>query len=247
MFWLSFNSIVYMGNTASKTRDGLVLRRTMASKNISHRNNHPCASLRFKQNLQMYLVTKSSNCFWFFIDYFSCKLDGFARLYEQLIQKEYTKESARITLSPGSKVLHIGCGAYPLTAVTIAQMFDVKHVVGIDRSEEAVHFAKNVVHRKQLDHRITIERGDGRTYPVESFDVIIVSSCSWPTIDVLEHLIHTAKKRSRIIIRELDQVVDPIVQRISAHDEIVLTERMYHHPFPFVEPFGWQTFYLRKK
>ena len=219
----------------------------MTRKKTPQPNNHPCPTISFKQNLQMYLVTKSSNCFWFFIDYFSCKLDGFARLYEQLIQKEYTKESARITLSAGSKVLHIGCGAYPLTAVSIAQMFDVKHVVGIDRSEDAVHFAQNVVRQKQLDHRITIEQGDGRTYPVESFDVIIVSSCSWPTIEVFEHLIHTAKKRSRIIIRELDQVVDPIVQCISAHDEIVLTERMYHRPFPFVEPFGWQTFYLRKK
>jgi len=220
----------------------------MSKTNTNSDKNFTC-NLKFRQKLRIYLATKSSGCFWFFIDNISCKLDGLAEIYARAIDDEYVKEYTIINIldSRENNIIHIGCGSYPLTDITLAQTSCVRQIVGIDNDSKAVRLAQEVINKKKLDKCIKIEHADGREYPLKKFDIIIVSSCSWPKIEILEHIFKTAKKRSKIIVRELDHAVEPILRCINSHKEIVLKKRMYHHPFPFLEPFGWQTFYLRKK
>lgn len=105
-----------------------------------------------KRQLIERLTRKTSNVFWNSVDYLSCKIDKLAELYELSISMEYERESKMFNIKKGNYILHIGCGAYPITALTLTKNNSIK-VTAIDRSRKAVERAKNIVHKKNLDKK----------------------------------------------------------------------------------------------
>jgi len=206
-----------------------------------------CDFIEPNQRLLICITRKTSGCFWFLVDNLSYKLDGLANLYEKSIESGYTKEYLVAEISKEDKVLHIGAGAYPLTDIILAKKQGVKQVVGIDNDPEAVRLANAVIRKKKLHENVTIEHADGLEYLVKDFDVIIVSSSSWPHIEILKHIFKTSKKQTKIIVRALDIAIQPIVECIKSQKDIVIVKKIRHHSFPFYSPFGWQTFLLLKK
>jgi protein-L-isoaspartate O-methyltransferase len=207
--------------------------------------------MKFHQNIlrsiAIFLVKRSSNLLWEVADDWSYKNEKIARYYDKTIGGDYIREYNECGIPPESKVLHIGCGAYPLTEMMLITHAHVRTVVGIDRNPLTVQRARSVISRRNLEGKISIEYGDGMTFPVEDFDVIIASSCSLPKSAILEHLFATAKSKSMIIVRELDIAAGEILHSIRSHQEVKLEKCMHHNPFPFVEPMGWTTYCLRKK
>ena len=197
--------------------------------------------------LAIFCVKKISNLFWEIADTWSYKNNKIAQHYNNSIEAEYQKECETCGLSSNSKVLHIGCGAYPLTEMMLITHARVRTVVGIDRNPITVRRAREVIRRRKLEGKITIEHGDGINFPVEDFDVIIASSCSLPKKEILQHLFSTAKPKCRVIVRELDIAAGEILHSIRTHQVVKLEKCMHHNPFPFVEPMGWTTYCLRKK
>ena len=189
------------------------------------------------------LGLKTSSYFWIFVDYIACKMEKFAQLYEKSISTEYKRESKMFDISASKNILHIGCGAYPVTAMTLEKM-NGKKIVAIDSNPKAVELAKQVINKKKINDKISIENGDGTNYPVKEFDAIIISGCSVPKIQVLKHVINTAKPNSKIIVRELFRTSSLITQIINSYENIELIKKITNTPFPF---FRWKSFYLIKK
>jgi 16S rRNA A1518/A1519 N6-dimethyltransferase RsmA/KsgA/DIM1 with predicted DNA glycosylase/AP lyase activity len=186
-----------------------------------------------------------SNHFWHVMDTWSYKNPRIARHYNDAIADEYKAEYKSFGIPENSTILHIGCGPYPLTVVELALLGNVM-IVGIDKNPLAVQQAREVIERKGLTNKVTIDQGDGSTYPVESFDVIIVSSCSYPKSHILEHLFTTAKPNAIIIVREL-RVASKIVDRcIEKYPSISIIKRMSHYSNLLMVPFIWVAFYLKK-
>ncbi|HVQ01646.1 MAG TPA: class I SAM-dependent methyltransferase [Candidatus Thermoplasmatota archaeon] len=208
-------------------------------------------SAKFHRNIFRRLasgvVKKTSNLFWEIADDWSYKNEKIARYYDRTIGGDYTREYNECGITPESKVLHIGCGAYPLTEMMLATHAHVHSVVGIDHNPLTVKRAGEVIQRKNLNGKITIEHGDGIDFPVDGFDVVIASSCSLPKQAILQHLFATTRSKCRIIVRELDIAADEILYCIRSHPEVKLEKCMHHNPFPFVEPMGWTTYCLRKQ
>jgi precorrin-6B methylase 2 len=192
------------------------------------------------------LNTKLDSYFWQFADSLSCKMEKIAKIYEKTISKEYEKESKLFDISNGKNILHIGCGAYPITAMTISKI-NGSTITGIDKNAKTIKLAKTVIREKNLYEKITIKQGDGTTYPVEEFDTIIVSGCAYPKQQILEHVFENAKSRSKIIFRTSGLSAKSIIDRINLNQDVAFIEKIENHPFPFVKPFGWQSFYMIKK
>ena len=142
-------------------------------------------------------------------------------------------------------MLHIGCGAYPLSDIVLTQ-YCLGTIVGIDKNPVAVHRAKEVIRQHHLETRITVQHGNGTEFPVNTFDLILVSSCSLPKVQILEHLFKNAKHQCTIVVREISIATADILGCINSHPEIEIIQQMHHTPFPFYGPLGWDTFYLRK-
>ena len=193
------------------------------------------------------VVKKISNLFWEVADDWSNKSERISAYYDRTIGGDYEREYNLCSIPPDSRVLHIGCGAYPLTEMTLAHEPQVRSVVGIDHTPVTVDRARKVIRRRNLAGKISIEHGDGIDYPVENFDVIIASSCSFPKVLILNHLLSTAKRGSKIIVRELDIGAGEILATIANYHNVTLEKCMHHNPFPFVEPMGWSTYCLQKQ
>ncbi len=199
----------------------------------------------FERFYMFFVKTVLSNFFWEVADAWSYKNDKIAKRYDKSIEEEYKRECEACGLSTNTKILHIGCGAYPLTQIVLAQCCSGE-LVGIDKNPVAVKRAREVIQRHHLQERITINQGNGTDYPVGDFDLILISSCSFPKIQILEHLFKEAKSSSTIIVREVRIAATDILRCIKEHPEIELIQQMHHTPFPFYGPLGWDTFYLQK-
>jgi precorrin-6B methylase 2 len=191
------------------------------------------------------IVKKISNFFWDIADTWSYKSDKIAQYYNKSIEEEYKKECEACGIASNSKVLHIGCGSYPLTEIVLAQCCQGA-IVGIDKNTQAVRRGYEIMQKHHLEKKITIAQGNGTNYPVNDFDLIFISSCSFPKVQILEHLFKNTKHHSKIIVREISIAVTDILQCINAHPDIEIIKQIYHTPFPFYGPFGWTTFHLRK-
>jgi precorrin-6B methylase 2 len=192
------------------------------------------------------LNTRMGNYFWKCTDILSCKMKKIAKMYEESISKEYEKESKIFDLSSAKSILHIGCGAYPITAMTLAKINGAKITV-IDKNPEIIKLAENVIQEKNLCKRITIEQGDGTNYPVEEFDTIIISGCAFPKQQILEHVFQNAKSGSKTIFRISGLSSKSIIDSINLHQDVTLIEKIENHPLSFAKPFRWKSFYFIKK
>ena len=205
--------------------------------------------LQFKKTkildrLVIFVIRAISNYFWIVVDILSHDNEKIAERYERSIGEEYKNECKEFNISKGKKILHIGCGSYPLTEMTIVRLFEVD-VVGIDKNTKAVKRANEVILKKQFDKKIIIEQGSGADYPVEEFDMIIVSSCALPKTDILNHIFTKAKKNTIIVIRDLDTSTDDFLEHINEYKYITIEKRI-HHTIPYLMG-GWNAFYLKKK
>jgi len=194
----------------------------------------------------LYLIRILTNFFWNIVDILSFKSQKIAAQYSISIGKEYLSEYKSLGISQGKKILHIGCGPYPLTEVSLAQQFDAQ-VVGIDKNKNIIKMAQEVVNNNFLQDKISIKYANGIDYSMENFDVIIISSCAFPKNKILENIIHHAKKGCIIILRELDIAMDDIKSTINKHKNIEIIKQSHHHPLPFVLVIPWTSICLQIK
>jgi len=202
--------------------------------------------MKIKNNLMVFLLKKQIIFFWIFIDNIAYKFEIIAKLYDKLVSTVYKNEYKASNISNDDKILHIGCGAYPLTELTLARTTGAK-IVGIDRNSKAIKLANIVVYKKNLQDKIKIDHGNGMNYPIEEFNIIIVSSCTLPLLQVVDYIFKNVKNESKIIVRELDAAVKPLINLIDLHENIILVKKIESNQFPFYKPFGWRSFYLVKK
>jgi len=192
--------------------------------------------------LDVYRI-KSSNMIWYVLDFLSCKFNRFAKKYQNSLENEYKRESEIFKLENSKKILHIGCGAYPLSAMLLYELNGGK-IVGIDNNTKFVRFAKSVIDKRKFTDRIEIKHGDGETFPLDDFDTIIISGCSVPRIKVLSHIFETAKPNTKIIVRELYCQNRPVEKMINHFKNINVIKKIDNHPYPTA---GWESFCLQKK
>jgi len=144
------------------------------------------------------------------------------------------------------KILHIGCGAYPVTAITIAKISEAK-IVGIDKNPRSIKLARDIVKKRNLQTKIIIEHGNGMQYCLKDFDVIIISGCSYPKKQILERIFETAKPRSKIVFRSSYKPTKSILSCINSYKDSITIKKIENYPLIFKKAFGWQSFYLIKK
>jgi ubiquinone/menaquinone biosynthesis C-methylase UbiE len=145
---------------------------------------------------------KRANLFWHIVDIYSGLISMFGILYEKNVGKEYQKEIECFKISKSKKILHIGCGAYPISAIILGKIYSSK-IVAIDKNQFAVNLAQKVVQKKNLSDKIKVLKANGADFDVNGFDTIIISSCSIPKNVILNNVFRNAKSKCKIIIREL--------------------------------------------
>ena len=172
---------------------------------------------------------KRSNFFWKIVDITSCKIPKIAKIYEKSIIKEYLQEEDLFEISKSKKILHIGCGSYPLTCIALSNINNGK-IVGIDNKHANVNRALKIISNKGLGERVSLRYGDGSSFPLSDFNTIIVSSCSTPKSKILEHIFENAPSNCKIIIREQVGLEKLVLDYIDLYkDKLDVIEEIYNN------------------
>lgn len=186
-----------------------------------------------------------ANLFWHVIDIAASFNKTSAKLYEKYIGKEYLKEKNTFIKTPTKHILHIGCGAYPITALTLANGSQSK-ITAIDNNPFIAKIAKKVIQRKNhnlTSHNITIEQGDGANFPINGFDTIIISGCSYPRGRVLDHVFKKASSNTNIIVRELDDEITFSKTFVHKYNDVIQLDSIQCH---VVSNIHWKSSHFKK-
>jgi len=187
---------------------------------------------------------KYINFCWRIFDLLSYKIKKIARIYDKLISSEYIRENKMFDINKSKSILHIGCGSYPLTAMTLSKLNGGK-IVGIDKSYSAIKRADKVISDKNLKDQVSVKLGNGSNFPLDDFDTIIVSSCSIPKNMILEHLFENAPKDCKIIVREQHGPAHLVSDYIELYrDNISVEKKIENNAFQTAK---WKSYCLVKK
>lgn len=144
--------------------------------------------------------------FWYIIDLMVIKNNWFLRLYPNGWITSVRKEVDMAHISKADRVLHIGCGPYPITSVSVNKICGAS-IVTIDRNPKAVKLAKKYIKSRNIKN-IKVIYTDGMDYSAKDFDVVILTNSVAPREKVLNNIFKTAKSNCRIICREQDITKD---------------------------------------
>ena len=153
------------------------------------------------------------------------------------------EESKKFNLSNAKRVLHIGCGSYPITAMKLAEM-GYDNIVTIDEDLKALKRANKVLDARNLNGRVKAKHGSGTSYPLEEFDTIIVSGCSVPKKQVLEHVFKNSKPKTRIIVRKTKMDVDSFINNLNPPQDISIIDKKENYLLPTIY---WDSLLIIKK
>jgi len=212
-------------------------------------NNRDLKSLQDNNTITIDSKTFSSkffsNIFWKVVDSLACKSNFISNKYENIIGKEYKEEYKQFKIPDYQKVLHIGCGAYPLTEITLSEL-PGKEIVGIDKNPKAIVCANKIIQKRRLENKITIKHGNGINFPIKGFDFIIISSCSYPKEKILENIFNNADKNCIIIFRDIDSEFFNIMDFIEKYEYIDIIKKT-RFKTRFLISVYWYSAYLTKK
>lgn len=123
------------------------------------------------------------------------------RLYESYYRELVARELDLAAIDAGDKILCIGGGAVPCTAMELARRTraDIR-VVDIDQL--AVRRAGQLVARAGLEDRIKVCLADGGSMNVDQYDVIHIALQVCPKEGVVRNILGGCKAGCRVIIRQ---------------------------------------------
>lgn len=149
--------------------------------------------------LARFVARRTANILKFF-EYRGSKWPGLGRLYGRLFYGPMVRrEIALAGVDHTDRILHLGCGPLPLTAMTLAEAGF--RVDAVDRDPEAASSAVRVITQNALDGSINVICADGREVDYSGYDVVWVSFHVYPRRECLQQIVRTLSGGARVIFR----------------------------------------------
>lgn len=131
-----------------------------------------------------------------------CSINSYsARLYSLPYRKTVQREIDLAGITSSDRVLNIGCGAVPFTAVYLSLLSGAE-VCALDLDREAVERARAYLKKKELPGRIQVVEGDGALYTSHGFTAVVVALQAEPKEDILNNLFSWSPPGSRFVFRQ---------------------------------------------
>lgn len=129
-----------------------------------------------------------------FMNYGDQKANEYIERYRGMVESE----GKIAKLQEGDKVIILGGGSLPLTALTYVKAYNACCTC-IDIDRQAVKTSKELVKHLKLEKKIDIHYGDAFTYPLQGYDLILVI-CLLPKKRALKYVFEE-NKRAKVIYR----------------------------------------------
>ena len=115
--------------------------------------------------------------------------------YQSMLEKEIVLSG----IVPGMKVIHIGCGPLPMTAMYLAKFG--AQVTAVDTNTSILRQAAQTINARNLGHRITLIKDCGTSIDFTGYDAIWLSLHVRPINKVLYRACKCMHSAAKIILR----------------------------------------------
>ncbi len=109
-------------------------------------------------------------------------------------------ETALLKVSSKDKVLFIGGGAFPITAIHYVKKTGC-HLHCVEKLPERAQIARQVLSTMKMEAQIKILVAEGQKVDCSEYDAIVVGVLAIPKREIVRQIIETAKEDVRIICR----------------------------------------------
>jgi 2-polyprenyl-3-methyl-5-hydroxy-6-metoxy-1,4-benzoquinol methylase len=154
----------------------------------------------FSLKMNAFSFKKLSDHMFAVAEKFVIKLKKFLPLYVKYYDDMINKEITATKISKSDKVIHMGCGPVPSTSILIAEKTGAT-VTAIDRNSRSVEEASSCIHLLNLNGRVQIKHADALNFPIEKFDIIIISHGIEPRDEILGYVSRSINDNARVIFR----------------------------------------------
>ena len=158
----------------------------------------------------------------------------YSRPYREVIKNEIKLAG----INDEDKVLNVGCGAVPFTAIHLLNITGAELWIQ-DRDSDALDRAKKCLKRSGLADRARFFEGDAAHDVPESFDVAIVALQAGPKKAILKNLMQKMTKGGRLVFRQPSKsfadYYDKLPEEIRSFDKIGQKTRTFDQSVLFLE------------
>ncbi len=128
--------------------------------------------------------------------------------YSDLLEREMEM----VSLCPGDNVLHIGCGALPLTALNLAEK-GLK-VTAVDIDPTAVLRAKRFLKQMGGEDAVEVRHADGGKMSANQFDAVWISLHVAPKREIVSNLLSNLRPGAHLVYRNPRGLLSLLYPRI---------------------------------
>jgi len=174
-------------------------------------------------------LKKLSDYIFIILEKITLKFPSF--LYEYILYYEDIVESEiRLAdITSGDKVLHIGCGSLPSTAILLSQKIGIQ-TTALEKNPSSVKDAKFTVKTLHQEYQVKINQANALNYPIESYSVIVVSQGIEPRYEVLNHIAKTMQTGTRVLFRTFSSNTGGITSQDTILNTIFNVGKTVLHP-----------------
>lgn len=166
----------------------------------------------------------------------------FGKLYNTFFYRTMvTTEAEAAGLKPGMKVLHIGSGPLPMTAISLGRAGC--SVTAVDSDSRAVKAGARLVKNTGMEKQVTVKQARGQDIDCSGYDAVWVSLHVFPKKKVLLQSFQSLKHGGALIYRNPGGWLKHLYPRLEP-EEVDSSHRHLH--FKICQPLGKATIIIKK-
>lgn len=160
-------------------------------------------------------------------------LPWLAAIYKLYYKKLLDREIELGSIKSRHRVLCIGAGPLPVTAMEIARHCGAR-VTAIDICPRAVRHARKTVNKHGLSAQVDIRYGDGREVCPRGYDVVHIAKQVCPQQCVLDNILPNSSPYTRIIVRTPHPCLEALYGKHALSGGTLLLKGEKHEKAGFV-------------
>ncbi len=133
-------------------------------------------------------------------EWLGCRCPAMGRWYSRAFYKNMIASECDLAgLRPGMRVLHVGSGRLPMTAMALAELG--YEVLGVDHDPKAVEHSRAFLAKQKRCRSVRIACLEGAAADYASFDAVWISLHVFPKESVIDRALRSLRAGGRVLYR----------------------------------------------
>lgn len=147
----------------------------------------------------------------------SCTYPWIGNMYFRLFYADLVKNEIQLAqIEPGMKIMHVGCGPFPMTSICLAR--SGCSVTGVDLCPESIRRAEKAVAEHKLTDRITFFTGCGSELDYSGYDAVWFSLHVNPIHKAIQKALGSLDYGAKIVFRAPRSVLKGLYKQIHLNE-----------------------------